>query len=76
MDKKSYFVIGALLGAAIGAAVDYLFAPAQGALFDRRYQSRLDRALADGERAAAAREAELRSQLRQLQGLSDLPHRR
>ena len=60
MGKTSYLLIGALVGAAAGAVVNYLFGPAQATTFDQGYRSRLDFALEEGERAADAREAELR----------------
>lgn len=55
-------VVGGAIGMAASALFHYLFAPAPGTTLDGNYQSRLDWALAEGERAAAAREAELRAQ--------------
>lgn len=62
MNKMSNFLIGAAVGAAAALAVDYIFGPANGTTYDNRYQSRLDKALADGKLAADEREAELRRQ--------------
>lgn len=59
MSKFSNFVIGAVVGAAVGTVVTYLFGPAHETKFDATYQSRLDKALAEGQLAAQAREAEL-----------------
>ena len=61
MGKTSYLIIGAAVGAALGMAVNYLFGPATGTTYDRAYRSRLDAALDAGERAADARELELRN---------------
>ena len=61
MGKTSYLIIGALVGAAAGAVVNYLFGPASDTTYDRNYRSRLDAALEAGERAADARELELRN---------------
>jgi len=57
-----YVAIGGLLGAAASVVYNYLFGPAPETTFDKSYQSRLDWALAEGEKAAASREAELRAQ--------------
>jgi gas vesicle protein len=62
MGKTSNFIIGALLGAAAGVAVSYLFGPANNTTYDKHYQSRLDKALSDGRRAADDAEADLRRQ--------------
>lgn len=61
MGKTSYLIIGALVGAAAGVVVNYLFGPANGTTFDAGYRSRLDAALEAGDRAADARELELRA---------------
>lgn len=55
-------VVGGVIGLAASALYTYLFAPAPETTLDGRYQSRWDWALAEGEKAAAAREAELRAQ--------------
>ena len=65
MSKSQFFAMGALVGAAVAAAVTYLFAPARGTTFDENYRSRLDWALEEGQRAADAREVELRRQFEQ-----------
>ncbi len=62
MGRTSNFIIGALVGTAVGLAVNYVFGPANQATYDREYRSRLDKALEDGQHAADAREAELRRQ--------------
>lgn len=62
MSKTLYLLVGAAVGAAAGLAYDYLFAPARTTRFDGSYQSRLDWALAEGEKAADARELELRQE--------------
>lgn len=63
MGKAENLVFGLLLGAAVGAAAAYLFGPSRGTTFDGRYQSRLDRALAEGKVAELARKAELEAEL-------------
>ncbi|MBX2998434.1 MAG: hypothetical protein KF893_07970 [Caldilineaceae bacterium] len=60
MDKSVSFVLGTIVGAAAGALVGYIFAPARNTSFDKSYRSRMDKALAEGNKAAAEREAELR----------------
>jgi gas vesicle protein len=65
MNKSVNFVLGTILGAAAGALVGYIFAPARNTSFDRSYRSRMDKALAEGEKAAAEREAELRKEFEQ-----------
>ena len=62
VGKTSYLILGALVGAAAGAVVNYLFGPATGTTYDRAYRSRLDAALEAGDRAADARELELRDE--------------
>lgn len=51
MGKTENFAVGILLGAAVGAAVAYLFGPARNTTYDASYQSRWDRALAEGKQA-------------------------
>lgn len=60
MDKTTNFVLGALVGVGIGILTGYILAPARGTRYDSTYQSRLDKAMEEGRKAAAAREAELR----------------
>ncbi len=62
MGKLSNFLIGAAVGAAAALVVSYIFGPSNDTTYDEHYQSRLDKALADGKRAADEREAELRRQ--------------
>lgn len=62
MSKTLYLIAGAAIGAAVGLAYDYLFSPANATKFDKSYRSRWDWALDEGEKAAAARELELRAQ--------------
>ncbi len=62
MSKSVNFVIGTAIGIGIGALVGYVLAPARDAAFDQSYRSRLDKALAEGRKAAALREAELREE--------------
>ncbi len=53
MNKWTIVAIGAAVGAGVSMVYNYLFAPAPETKFDGSYQSRLDWALAEGERAAA-----------------------
>jgi hypothetical protein len=62
VNKWGYLAIATLVGATAGAVYNYLFAPAAETTFDGSYQSRLDWALAEGEKAAALREQELRAE--------------
>jgi hypothetical protein len=66
MNRTAYLLIGAAAGAAIAAALHYFLGPAPGTTYDANYRSRLDFALEEGRRAAAAREQELRRQLADL----------
>lgn len=63
MGRTGYLLIGAAIGAAAAAMLNYLLGPAPGATYDANYRSRLDFALDEGRRAAAEREQELRQQL-------------
>jgi hypothetical protein len=65
MGRTSNFIVGALVGTAVGLAVSYIFGPATDTTYDARYRSRWDKALDDGRSAADAREAELRGQFEQ-----------
>lgn len=62
MNKWGYVAIAGIVGAAASAIYNYLFAPAPETRFDGSYQSRLDWAVAEGEKAAAQREVELRAE--------------
>lgn len=64
MNKSAAFVIGAALGAVAAFAYSWLLGPASDATYDEQYRSRLDHARAEGERAAAEKEAELTTQYR------------
>ncbi|MBW7883659.1 MAG: hypothetical protein H3C34_13675 [Caldilineaceae bacterium] len=69
MGKGSYLLIGAVIGAAAAALLGYLFGPAEGTTYDENYRSRLDFALDEGRRAAAAREHELRHKIEEYRRL-------
>ena len=62
MNRWGYIAIAGAVGAGVAAIYNYLFAPAPATTFDGSYRSRLDWALAEGERAAAQRELELRAE--------------
>lgn len=62
MNKWGYMAIAGAIGVAASAIYNYLFAPAPETTFDGSYQSRLDWAIAEGEKAAAQRELELRAE--------------
>ena len=62
MNKRGVVAIAGLAGAAAAAIYNYLFAPAPETAFDQSYQSRLDWALAEGEKAAAQHEVALRAE--------------
>ncbi len=63
MSRGSYLLVGAVLGAAVAAALNYLLGPAPGTTYDANYRSRLDFAFDEGRRAAADREQTMRQQL-------------
>ena len=65
MGKSGNFIVGGLIGVALGAIVGYLLGPAQGTRYDATYQSRLDRALDEGRTAEEQRAAELRQEFLQ-----------
>jgi hypothetical protein len=62
MRNTTAVIVGVAIGAAAVWTFNYIFGPAPGTRFDATYQSRLDRALAEGDRAAREHEAELRRQ--------------
>ncbi len=62
MNKWGYIAIIGIVGAAASTVYNYLFGPAPETKFDGSYQSRLDWALAEGEKAAAQRELEMRAE--------------
>jgi hypothetical protein len=59
MNKSAAFAMGAAIGAVAALAYNWLLGPATGTTYDNQYASRLDHARAEGERVAAAKEAEL-----------------
>ena len=65
MGKTGNFIVGTLIGTALGAVVAYLFGPAQNTRYDASYQSRLDRALDEGRQAEIERAEELRQEFAQ-----------
>ena len=65
MGKTGNFIVGTLMGVALGALVGYLLGPAQNSRFDATYQSRLDRALDEGRKAEEARAAQMRLEFAQ-----------
>ena len=62
MNRWAVVLLTSAAGAAVSVVYNYLFAPAPETKFDGSYQSRLDWALAEGERAAAQRELALRAE--------------
>ena len=75
MGKAESLVVGLLVGAAIGAAAAYVFGPSRRTTFDAGYQSRWDRALAEGKEAEVARKAVLERELAEAK-LRNTPGRR
>lgn len=63
MGKSENFVIGLIVGAALGAVAAYIFGPSRATTYDSRYQSRWDRALAEGKEAESKKKAELEAEL-------------
>ena len=66
MGKSGYLLIGAAVGAAIAFTINYFLGPTAATTYDENYRSRLDFALDEGKRAAAARETQLRGDLQTL----------
>jgi hypothetical protein len=66
MGKSGYLLLGAAFGAAVAFTINYFFGPTDAATYDAQYRSRLDYALDEGQRAAAARETQLRGELQAL----------
>ena len=63
MGKSENLVFGLIIGAAVGAVAAYIFGPARATPFDAKYQSRWDRALAEGKEAELKKKAELEAEL-------------
>ena len=63
MGKAESLAVGLLIGAAMGAAAAYIFGPSRKTTFDAGYQSRWDRAVAEGKEAEAARKEALEREL-------------
>jgi len=63
VGKAESLAVGLLIGAAMGAAAAYVFGPSCRTTFDAGYQSRWDRALAEGKEAEAARKEALEREL-------------
>lgn len=61
--KVTNFLAGFLLGGLTGAVAGLLLAPRQGSDLQRQIRARLDALIEEGQRAAAARQAELEAQL-------------
>ncbi len=59
MSRSTALLIGAVIGAVGAAAYAWLLGPAKGTTYDSNYSSRLDYALDEGKRAAAAKEEDL-----------------
>lgn len=66
MIRWGALLVGTAVGALAALTVAYLFGPAPDAPYDSGYRSRLDDALDQGQAAAEAKEAELRSRYGQL----------
>lgn len=63
MGKAESLAVGLLIGAAMGAVAAYIFGPSRKTTFDAGYQSRWDRAVAEGKEAEAARKEALEREL-------------
>jgi gas vesicle protein len=63
MKKILNFIVGAVYGAAFGAAAVLLLTPLSGQNLRQRAQQQYQSLLAEGQRAASARRAELEAQL-------------
>jgi gas vesicle protein len=57
------FLAGFFVGGLVGGAVGLLLAPYQGAELQERIRGRVDQLMEEGQKAAAARRAELEEQL-------------
>ncbi len=63
MRKVLNFLAGFFVGGLIGAAAGLLLAPQSGGELQERIRARVDELVEEGEKAAAARRAELENQL-------------
>ena len=63
MRKVVNFLAGFFVGGLTGAAAGLLLAPRRGSELQQQIRARIDELAAEGEKAAAARRAELESQL-------------
>lgn len=63
MRKIVNFLAGFFVGGLVGGAVGLLLAPYRGAELQERIRERVDKLVEEGEKAAAARRAELEEQL-------------
>jgi len=63
VGKAESLAVGLLIGAAMGAVAAYIFGPSRKTTFDAGYQSRWDRAVAEGKEAEAARKEALEREL-------------
>jgi gas vesicle protein len=61
--KVVNFLAGFFVGALTGAAVGLLLAPHRGSELQERIRARIDELVEEGQKAAAARRAELENQL-------------
>lgn len=63
MRKVVNFLAGFFVGGLVGGAVGLLLAPYRGAELQDRIRKRVDELMEEGQKAAAARRAELENQL-------------
>ena len=66
MRSAGNFLVGAVIGGLVGAALGLLFAPTSGAELQAQIQERANQVQIDMREAAAAKRAELESQLSQM----------
>lgn len=63
MNKTTSLLVGAVVGTTVAFVANYIFGAASQTTYDAAYQSRWDKALAEGRAAAALHELEMRRQL-------------